>query len=32
MGTGADTHRLSPVPAGDCFIDLVEDFQYLGNG
>ena len=31
MGNGADAHGLSPVPAGDGFIDLVEDFQYLGS-
>ena len=31
MGSGADAHRLSPVPSGDGFIDLVEDFQYLGS-
>ena len=31
VSNGADAHGLSPVPAGDSFIDLVEDFQYLGS-
>ena len=31
VGTGADAHGLSPVPAGGGFIDLMEDFQYLGS-
>ena len=31
VGTGADAHGLSPVPAGGDFIDLMEDFQYLGS-
>ena len=31
VGNGTDAHGLSPVPAGDGFIDLVEDFQYLGS-
>ena len=31
VGSGADAHGLSSVPAGDGFIDLVEDFQYLGS-
>ena len=30
VGTGADVSLLSPIPVGDAFIDLVEDFQYLG--
>ena len=31
VGAGADASMLSPVPAGDGFIDLMEDFQYLGS-
>ena len=31
VDTSADTSMLSPVPVGDSFIDLVEDFQYLGS-
>ena len=31
VGNGTDVRGLSPVPPGDGFIDLVEDFQYLGN-
>ena len=31
VGTGADAHGLSPVPAGGGFIDLMEDFRYLGS-
>ena len=27
----ADASMLSPVSAGDGFVDLVEDFQYLGS-
>ena len=26
-----DAHRLSPVTSGDGFIDMVENFQYLGS-
>ena len=31
VGTGADASLLSPIPVGDGFIDVVEDFQYLGS-
>ena len=31
MGTDVDVYGLSPVPPGDVFIDLVEDFQYMGS-
>ena len=31
VGTGADISLLSPIPVGDGFIDVVEDFQYLGS-
>ena len=31
MSNGVDAHGLSLVPVGDGFIDLVEDFQYLGS-
>ena len=31
MGTGTDAHELSSIPAGNDFIDSVEDFQCLGS-
>ena len=31
VGAGADVGLLSPIPVGDGFIDVVEDFQYLGS-
>ena len=31
VGTGADASLLSHIPVGDGFIDLAEDFQYLGS-
>ena len=31
VGDGADAYGLSPVPAGDGFISLVQDFHYLGS-
>ena len=33
VGTGADVifSLLSPIPVEDGFIDVVEDFQYLGS-
>ena len=31
VGTGEDVSLLSPIPIGDGFIDVVEDFQYLGS-
>ena len=31
VGAGADVGLLSPIPIGDGFIDVVEDFQYLGT-
>ena len=31
VGTRGDISLLSPIPVGDGFIDLLEDFQYLGS-